>query len=160
MSNRISEPDRKRLEKIFNAGADRVDEKPEDYINGADVSKSYCCDCAEKEIERLQKENPEEEYFIDGGWGLTGDSQEFCETCGAVLDNDLHKLCRRILKGEGFVAGDRVKISRLIAPEDLPIGSTGTVQAIDDLCKGMLIILWDAGWTGLYSPKDILKGGE
>jgi len=56
-----------------------------------------------------------------------------------------------------FVAGDRVKIARLIAPEDLPVGSTGTFRKWDDVCPAMVIIVWDAGWSGLYHPGDILK---
>jgi len=84
----ISEIDRKKLEKLFNDGAARVGEKPEHWINGSDESISYCYGCAEKEIERLKKENQQEEYFIDGGWGHAGDSQAFCETCGATLNND------------------------------------------------------------------------
>ena len=86
--NHISEPDRKKLEKLFNDGAAMVEEEPEHWINGSDEGISYCHECAEKEIERLEKENPEEEYFIDGGWGSSSDSQAFCETCGSVLNND------------------------------------------------------------------------
>ena len=83
----ISEPDRKRLEKLFDDGAARVDEWPEHWINGADEGISYCYECAGKEVERLTKENPGDEYFIDGGWGTEGDSQAYCETCGHILDN-------------------------------------------------------------------------
>lgn len=53
--------------------------------------------------------------------------------------------------------GDKVKIGRLIAPEDLPIGSEGIFRKWDDNCTDMMIIDWDAGWTGLYHPRDIVK---
>ena len=56
-----------------------------------------------------------------------------------------------------FKSGDRVKITRLIAPEDLTIGSKGVIVNFDEVCDDMLLIKWDAGWNGLYFPKDIEK---
>ncbi|MBS1807530.1 MAG: hypothetical protein JST84_05000 [Acidobacteria bacterium] len=53
--------------------------------NGPDESISYCYQCAEKEVKRLKKENPNGEYFIGGGYSFEEDSQSFCETCGCLL---------------------------------------------------------------------------
>ena len=56
-----------------------------------------------------------------------------------------------------FKSGDRVKITGFIAPEDLTIGSKGVIVNFDEVCDDMLLIKWDAGWNGLYFPKDIEK---
>ena len=85
----IPEQDQDRLEKFFNDGAKGVEEHPEHWISGGDGGISYCYECAIKEVERLSKENPDEYYSVDGGWGnCNGDSQAFCEDCGRLLDND------------------------------------------------------------------------
>lgn len=44
-------------------------------------------ECAEKRIAELLAEEPDADYMLDGGWGIEGDSQAFCETCGRPLDN-------------------------------------------------------------------------
>jgi len=87
--NYISEQDQGRLEKLFNDCAEGIEEHPEHWIAGCDGGLSYCYECAAKEVARLSKENPDEEYSIDGGWGdCDGDSQAFCEDCGKLLNND------------------------------------------------------------------------
>lgn len=73
------------IEKLVYANATKFETKPEHWIHGSDESESYCRDCAEKEIERLSAESPEEEFILDGGWGEENDSQPFCATCGAAL---------------------------------------------------------------------------
>lgn len=147
--NHISEPDRKKLEKIFNDRAAMVDEKPEHWISGSDEGISYCSECAEKEIERLKKENPEEEYFIDGGWGTDGDSQEFCETCGAVLNNDYTMTACKDEVRHFFENGFDIKS--------------------DMDCLSMSKVICSAGWEGddenFYNAlhklcRRILKGGD
>ena len=85
----ISEQDQDWLEVVFNRGADCVEEHPEHWIYGGDGGLSYCLECCGKEVKRLSKEHPENEYSVDGGWGhAAGDSQAFCEDCGKLLDND------------------------------------------------------------------------
>lgn len=59
--------------------------EPEHWIGGDDESRSFCHECAEKEIANLEKAHPDEEYILDGGWGCESDSQPFCETCGKAL---------------------------------------------------------------------------
>jgi hypothetical protein len=72
----------------------------------------------------------------------------FCTRCG---EN------RPSAASDCYAPGDRVAINRLIAPEDLPVGSLGTIRKADDVCTDMVIIDWDAGWAGLYHPHHILK---
>ena len=85
----ISKSDQKKLETLFNAGAEKVESEPEHWISGADEGMSYCYDCAEKEVEQLLKKNPAGEYIVDGGWGIEGDSTPFCEICDKLLENTL-----------------------------------------------------------------------
>lgn len=85
----IDETDREKLEKFFDEGAARVSSEPEYWIYGADEGLSYCLECCEKEVRRLSKENPKEEYFVDGGWGTEGDSTPYCKDCGKLLENTL-----------------------------------------------------------------------
>lgn len=89
MESYIDETDREKLEKFFDEGANRVPSEPEYWIHGADEGLSYCLECCEKEVKRLSKENPKEEYSVDGGWGTEGDSTPFCEVCGKLLENAL-----------------------------------------------------------------------
>ena len=85
----ISKSDQKKLETLFNAGAEKVESETEHWISGADESLSYCYDCAFKEVEQLLKKNPSGEYIVDGGWGIEGDSTPFCEICDKLLENTL-----------------------------------------------------------------------
>lgn len=85
----IDETDREKLEKFFDEGAYRVPSEPEHWIHGADEGFSYCLECCEEEVKRLSKENPKEEYSVDGGWKTEGDSTPFCEICGQLLENTL-----------------------------------------------------------------------
>ena len=89
MSDYISESDQEKLERLFNAGRDRIPSEPEYWIHNADEGLSYCYDCCEKEVARLLKENPAGDYSVDGGWGTEGDSTPFCEICGKRLENTL-----------------------------------------------------------------------
>lgn len=66
-----------------------------------------------------------------------------------VWPDDKNSACR--LKD-----GDRVKIVRLIPPEDLPVGSEGIVVGPGQPhIHGMLIVAWDVGWRGLYHQDDL-----
>ncbi len=85
---RLSEEEKKWLEKILLDGAECVDEYPEHWVNGADDSESYCYECCGKEVERLEKKYPEEDFFIDGGWGIDGDYTPICKDCEKQLIND------------------------------------------------------------------------
>lgn len=67
--------------------ASKYQTKPEHWIGGWDEGFSFCFPCAERKVNELLKEEPNEDYFVDGGWGSTGDSQAFCETCQQPLDN-------------------------------------------------------------------------
>ena len=89
MESYINETDREKLEKFFDEGADRVPSEPEYWIHGADEGLSYCLECCKKEVKRLSKENPKEEYSVDGGWDTEGDYTPFCEGCGMLLENTL-----------------------------------------------------------------------
>lgn len=85
----LSEAERERLEELFNAGAARMDAAPEHWIHGADEGLSYCYECAEKEVAKLLKEEPDGKYCVDGGWGTTNDSTPFCESCQKLLSSSL-----------------------------------------------------------------------
>lgn len=60
---------------------------PDHWIGGYDEGFSFCRACADKKIRRLKKDNPGQEYYLDGGWATEGDSQASCETCHRTLDN-------------------------------------------------------------------------
>ena len=55
------------------------------WINGCDDGNSWCLKCGNKEVERLKKEEPSEDHFLDGGWFGEEDSQQFCNGCGRTL---------------------------------------------------------------------------
>lgn len=82
---------KERLEDLLKHTAARCKTTEEYWINGSDESLSYCEPCALKRIQELKKEHPSEadEFCLDGGWGIEGDSTPFCETCGARLENHL-----------------------------------------------------------------------
>lgn len=92
MSEQLTNNERMRLEEIFYHGAEKVYEAPEHWIRGdsdyIDSSESYCYDCAKKEIARLEKEHPDDEFILDGGWDIDGDYTPFCKTCGQLLSNN------------------------------------------------------------------------
>lgn len=75
------------VEDIIAKTAARYKTKPEYWIGGSDESVSYCKKCAEKEIRRMEKESPDQDFILDGGFGSEGDSQAFCEECCHALDN-------------------------------------------------------------------------
>jgi len=54
-----------------------------------EAGESYCYECGHEEVNRLNAEHPDHEYFLDGGWSIESDSQEFCETCGKYLHTSL-----------------------------------------------------------------------
>jgi hypothetical protein len=86
-----SEKDREKLYKLFTEGSANIKIKPEYWAHGGDEGFSYCYECCEKEVIRLQKLDPEnkDDYCVDGGWGTEGDSIAYCETCGHLLENSL-----------------------------------------------------------------------
>lgn len=59
---------------------------PEYWISGDDESTPYCRGCAEKEIRRLRREHPGEDYQLDGGWRMESDSSPYCGSCERPLD--------------------------------------------------------------------------
>lgn len=81
----------RQVETLLAPCAAKYEVKSEHWIHGFDddydESESYCYDCAEKRIAELVKESPGNEYRIGGGYRSEGDSQAFCETCEAPLDN-------------------------------------------------------------------------
>lgn len=54
-----------------------------------DQGNSYCRDCCDSAVERLNATHPEHEYFRDGGWPTDADHPENCCECGATLDCSL-----------------------------------------------------------------------
>ncbi|MBL0732233.1 MAG: hypothetical protein JJW03_05200 [Desulfosarcina sp.] len=89
MQNRLSKKEQKQLYAFFETGCKDISIKSEYWINGSDQGISYCLSCAEKEVEKLKKEEPDEEFFIDGGSNnVEGDFIPFCE-CGQLLENSL-----------------------------------------------------------------------
>ena len=85
----ISKQNRAWVEKIFSEVSECVEEWPEYWIGGSDdQSLSFCFECAEKEVRRLSEKFPNDEFFLDGGWGIAGDSTPFCETCKKRLENE------------------------------------------------------------------------
>ena len=89
----LSESEREALSEYFAEGWRRVKTDDEHWIHGCnrdhDEGLSYCYECAEKEIEKLTKEDPEGEWILDGGWGGESDSTPFCEGCGKMLSASL-----------------------------------------------------------------------
>jgi hypothetical protein len=85
----ISHDDRKRLERVFSAGASRVTLKDEHWIHGHDEGTSFCHACATSKVAELLRAEPDEEYQVDGGWGIEGDHLASCEHCHARLSNSL-----------------------------------------------------------------------
>lgn len=83
----LSDTEKARLESAFLHGAVKVEVLPEHWVHGSDEGLSWCYECAKKEVEKLRKESPNEEFLVDGGWGIEGDSTPFCEGCGAMLSN-------------------------------------------------------------------------
>lgn len=75
------------IEEALRPTAKKFRKKSLHWVQGGDEGLSYCYSCAEKEVRRLQKKFPNDEFFVDGGWGSEEDSQEFCHTCGSALDN-------------------------------------------------------------------------
>ncbi|MFT3992509.1 MAG: hypothetical protein QM680_14000 [Luteolibacter sp.] len=89
VSTWLTDAEKDRLEAIFDAGSARVETADEHWIHGWDEGQSFCRECAEKKIEELLAEKPEADICLDGGWGIEGDSLEFCETCSRRLWNSL-----------------------------------------------------------------------
>lgn len=85
----LTDAERDRLESLFNAGAARVTTKDEHWIHGHDEGRSYCHACATSKVAELLRAEPDEEYQVDGGWGIEGDSLATCEHCHARLYNSL-----------------------------------------------------------------------
>lgn len=83
----IAEPERQKLETLFNERSAKVETYPEYWVRNADEGRSFCRECCEKEVEKLLKADPAGEYEIDGGYGVEGDSTPDCETCGKTLEN-------------------------------------------------------------------------
>lgn len=54
-----------------------------------DQGPSYCTECGDKEIEKLNAAHPEHDYFLAGGYGYESDGQEFCDCCGCFLHTSL-----------------------------------------------------------------------
>lgn len=50
-----------------------------------DQGPSYCGDCGGKLVDKLNAENPDGEYLLDGGWGYESDGCEVCDKCGLHL---------------------------------------------------------------------------
>ena len=51
-----------------------------------DQGPSYCRDCCDTHVDRLNAEHPDHEYLRDGGWGYEADTPEICDDCGAFLN--------------------------------------------------------------------------
>nr|WP_312374903.1 hypothetical protein [Delftia acidovorans] len=50
-----------------------------------DQSVSYCRECCRAEVARLNEQNPDHEYLVDGGWDTTSDGFDACDKCGKTL---------------------------------------------------------------------------
>ena len=59
------------------------------WVNGDDVGYNYCFDCVEIELKKAQTEQPNVEFFKDGGFMHEDDSTAGCERCGMMLDISL-----------------------------------------------------------------------
>ena len=51
-----------------------------------DQGPSYCRECCDALVEKLNTEHPEHEYLRDGGWGYDADGLECCDSCGKQLN--------------------------------------------------------------------------
>lgn len=100
--NYITEKDQERLESLFAAGAEGLEIDNEYWICGDDSGHSYCYECCEKAVEKLKKENTgDNEYYADSGWRPSKNNKykdEAEKETDLEFYNDLHTLCRKILK--------------------------------------------------------------
>ena len=87
MSTTVKQDVISRLQDLIGPCASKYKVVPEHWIHGWDEGLSFCFQCAEKKVAELLKEEPDEDYLVDGGWGSEGDSEAFCETCERALDN-------------------------------------------------------------------------
>lgn len=94
------------------------------WINGGeDAGVDYCRDDAEKELDRLKAEDPddEEEYNVGGGYGSDSDSPSCCETCEKQLIVFLTK----------YAVEAELEHYAIYATNDNPIDMTNSGQAYD-----------------------------
>jgi hypothetical protein len=77
-----------RLTELLAPLAAKCETWPLHWVGNGDEGESYCRDCCEKEVARLEAENPEGDYFVDGGWGGEEDGCAFCsnDECGRLLE--------------------------------------------------------------------------
>ena len=86
----INEKDKKKLIDFFEAQSADLESQPEYWINGADEGLSYCLECCEEKVKQLQQEQPDQEFFVDGGsYSAEGESVASCMQCGKILENSL-----------------------------------------------------------------------
>jgi hypothetical protein len=84
-----------KLKEIIYPVAELYEVESHYWIQGDDEFGSYCYDHAQEKITELEKEFPDDEFQLDGGWRIDSDSQAFCETCGIALDNGFTDYCSR-----------------------------------------------------------------
>lgn len=87
MGKILTESEQDKLNGIFAECCAKVETLPEHWIGGHDEGLSYCPKCAENKLAELMAAKPDEEYEVDGGWGIEGDGLATCETCCVVLRN-------------------------------------------------------------------------
>lgn len=56
---------------------------------------NFCREHAENKIKELKKENPEKEFFLDGGWLTEHDYPPYCETCQTDMEYSPTDYCLR-----------------------------------------------------------------
>ncbi len=128
----LSDSQIERLTALFRDGGSEVKSQPEHWISGGvgnhdhDESKSYCYDCAKKEIARLKQEEPSGEWSVGGGYGGQGDSTPSCESCGVRLENSLTRY------------GCSVEVSHFL--------EYGFDPASGDDCRSMHEVIEARGW--------------
>lgn len=74
------------LAKLIKPLEARAKIKPLHWIRNAGDEGYLCRACAQKRIRELRREEPDEEFELDGGWMIECDGEAFCETCGEVLE--------------------------------------------------------------------------
>jgi hypothetical protein len=60
--------------------------KPLHWVDGDDAGGSYCRKCASRRVRHLRASEPESRASVDGGWIGEEDGQQWCESCGVILD--------------------------------------------------------------------------
>jgi hypothetical protein len=94
------------------------------WIGGSnDQSLSFCKKCGKKEVKRLKKENPDGDFWLDGGWDFQeNDVPTYCDACSKDLTFTPTNFCveqeYEVWQDRGFSKRDTFLLSQIIDDDD------------------------------------------